>query len=585
MGTSAAIKMISKASLLAFAVIVALGHAAKVDFPQTTSFSLALRVDKTDWLKAEKEWQAVLKFARDQKMTANTIMMLRTASDKITNTLKEFNKIKAEKEAFAAKEKAKQEAGTKQPAVFTVVAGHSPDFNTQIGVKPLKSKGSKRKNVLRYRASEVAGLLAKGKIDLNKPFLITDGVHNLDELREAWTAAKMLKEHTDVKVRYLSPVKAKQRRSFDKEKNNNPNEELEWSHISLENYFVNCFNLRGKPDFRRLGGAQTEHCEMKVPASAMDPKMSSYKVKSLGGHLGGYGALEEGRSAFVTRAKDLQPLVHEKLDIQTQLGQSQSNFFVFGSSGSGEQLRQEERPFVDGLIHGKRRWFLMRPDHFMKLRQTASEVLEAASAFMFFEQQLAELIEDHELGESIPYYDTNQLPGDIMYVPNGLVMTGMAMSDSISFRQDVSTSPDEIPAGINSNIWHPESGQVPAGFQFALCTGLDLAKAGKTLGKQVHPQMGAQVQQIMKQFFPESVTQNQLIISTLSECHAALTGKIQGTYCDQVWQPCVAQLEKNAKTLKANLPDWLTQKHAETTAKLSKLTAASALGYGAKAEL
>jgi len=178
--------------------------------------------------------------------------------------------------------------------------------------------------ILRYRASEVAGLLAKGKIDLDKPFLITDGVHDLDELREAWTAQNLLKKHTEVKVRYLSPVKAKQRRSFDKDKQNNPNEDLEWSHITLENYFVNCFNLRGKPDFRRLGGAQTEHCEMKVPASQMDTKMSSYKMKALGGHLGGFGALEEGRAAFVARAKDLQPLVHEKMDVQSQLGQSQA---------------------------------------------------------------------------------------------------------------------------------------------------------------------------------------------------------------------------------------------------------------------
>jgi len=211
----------------------------------------------------------------------------------------------------------------------------------------------------------------------------------------------------------------------------------------------------------------------------------------------------------------------------------------------------------------------------MKLRKTASEVLEAASAFMFFEQQLSELIEDHELGESIPYYDTNQLPGDVMYVPNGLVMTSLAMTDTISYRQDVSTHPEAIPASINSNIWHPESGQVPAGFQFALCTGLDLGVAGKTLGKEVHPQMATQVQQIMKQFFPESLSQNHLIISTLSECNAALTGKVKGTYCEQIWQPCVQQLEKNAKSLKATLPEWLTQKHDETATALAKLNKAS----------
>ena len=130
--------------------------------------------------------------------------------------------------------------------------------------------------------------------------------------------------------------------------------------------------------------------------------------------------------------------------------------------------------------------------------------------------------------------------------------------------------PEDIPTGINSNIWFPESGQVPAGFQFALCTGLDIDKAGTYLGKKVHPQMGKQVQQIMKQFFAETISQNQLIISTLGECNAALTGKVPGTYCGKVWEPCVKQLEKNAKSLKLTLPSWLNPKHAETAAALTK---------------
>jgi len=53
------------------------------------------------------------RFAREKKMSANTIMLLRTASEKISNTLVEFNKIKAEKEKFAEQEKKKKEAGPK----------------------------------------------------------------------------------------------------------------------------------------------------------------------------------------------------------------------------------------------------------------------------------------------------------------------------------------------------------------------------------------------------------------------------------------------------------------------------------------
>jgi len=569
-------------SIHACLLLLAVAFAAKVEFPQTTSFSLALRVEKTEWLESKKDWEELLRYAREKKMNANTVMFVRTASDKIQKTLDEFEKIKKDKEAEKAKaEAAKASSGPAPPAVFTTVAGHSPDFNTQVGVKALKSSGSKRKNVLRYRASEVPQLLKRGKIDLSKPFLVTDGVNELESLRQKWTALNMLHNHTDVKVRYLSPVKAKERRSFDKQQNNNPNEELEYVMISLEKYFVNCFNLRGKPDFRKLGGAQTEHCEMSVPASQMDPGMSEYKLKAVSDTLGGFTALEAGRTEFSEAVSDFQPMVPEKLELQRHLQQSSSHFFTFGSSGSGEQLRQEQKSFVDGLIHGKRRWFLMRPDHFMKLRKTASEILEPASAFMFFEQQLEELIEDHELGEDIPYYDTNQLPGDLIYIPDGLVMTSLAMSDAISYRQHVSTDNDALVADINAAIWHPESGMVPQGFQFALCHDLDLGAAGQALGKEVHPQMGQQVQQIMQQFFPKPISRNHLILGTLNECHAAMKGKIGGTFCEKVWGPCVAQLQAHAKTMKVEFPSWLDKKHKATVANLK----ARAGKTGAKTEL
>ena len=39
----------------------------------------------------------------------------------------------------------------------------------------------------------------------------------------------------------------------------------------MERYSVNYFNLRAKPDFRKRGGAQTEHCEQDVRA-VQNPK-------------------------------------------------------------------------------------------------------------------------------------------------------------------------------------------------------------------------------------------------------------------------------------------------------------------------
>jgi len=545
-----------------------LGLAAnEPEFPQTMTFSMALRIDKTDWLAAKKEMAELLKFAREKKMTQNTIMFVRTASDKITSTLTEFNKIKKERAAMAAQAAAQAAVGKEEPAVFTTVAGPTPDFNKDYGVKSLKSSGAKKKNVLRYRASEVPYLLEKGKIDLEKPFLVTDGVNNLDILRRTYTGAKLL-ANKDVKLRYLSPVKAKARRSFDKQQSD-PNEEMEWQLISTEKYFVNCFNLKGKPDFRRLGGAQTEHCEMTVPATALNPNATGLTLKPVAA-LEGFKVLEDGRNTFVRKADSLQPLVDERINIKSHLSQSASSFFTFGPSGSGEQLKQDAHSFVDGLIHGKRRWFLMRPKDFMDLRKTASEILEPASSFMFFEQQLEELIEDHELGTDIPFYDANQLPGDLIYIPSGLVVTGLNMVDSISYRQHTAPSSQAVADSINQNIWFPESGQVPAGFQFGLCNGFDLDKAGTATGKKVHPNMGAQVSQIMKQFFPTPASHNHLIVEMLSACFATMTGKLQGTYCSSIWKPCVQQLEKNAKTMKAKLPAWLGKTYEDTYANIGK---------------
>ena len=41
------------------------------------------------------------------------------------------------------------------------------------------------------------------------------------------------------------------------------------------------------------------------------------------------------------------------------------------SIDTGEHLRQQPTPLLDGLVHGERRWFTMQPDTFMKLRSKA----------------------------------------------------------------------------------------------------------------------------------------------------------------------------------------------------------------------
>merc|ERR1712166_930062 len=297
---------------------------------------------------------------------------------------------------------------------------------------------------------------------------------------------------------------------------------------------------------------------MSLPTSTLDPTMADFQLPVVSA-LTGYAPLEKAREAFAARAqKDLSQLVPKGVDLAQTLLAESSNSFVFGPSGAGEQLRQEGHSFVDGLVHGKKRWFLMDPHNFQRLRKEAGEVMEVASAFIFFEQQMEELVEDYELGTEIPYWDVNQLPGDIIYIPGDMIMTSLNYQDSFSFKQRVLTSPGELSARINAKMWDPQSGEVPRGFKYAVCTDMSVSAAGQQLGTQINPQQAGMIENILKQFFPSPQSQNQLIIQILGECVAALEAGMTDTYCSAVFTPCVKQLRKNAKKMKVEVPTWIT---------------------------
>lgn len=237
--------------------------------------------------------------------------------------------------------------------------------------------------------------------------------------------------------------------------------------------------------------------------------------------------VSSGREWFAAKAADLQSLVSDKVDLKANLQKSSSNFFTFGPAGSGEQLRQESIPFSDGLVHGKRRWFLMAPKDFETLREKAKDVLEPASAFMFFEQQKEELEEDFGLGgKKMKFWECNQLPGEIIYIPSGTIYTSLNLQDGFSYKQNIATSLKAVAERVNNNIWAPESGVVPNGYQFGACFDyLDFASAGQKLDKQVNPLQGQIIQQIMSQYYPGEKAQNMLILNILAECNSVMTAE------------------------------------------------------------
>ena len=127
-----------------------------------------------------------------------------------------------------------------------------------------------------------------------------------------------------------------------------------------------------------------------------------------------------GRTRFLLKA------VANGVEAAKMALKSASTRLVVGPAGAGEHLRQQPTPLLDGLVHGERRWFTMQPDIFMKLRSKAeaSGALEPSSAFVFFESQLEELVEDLDLGaKGLSYREGSQKPGDVVFIPPSTIFT------------------------------------------------------------------------------------------------------------------------------------------------------------------
>lgn len=330
--------------------------------------------------------------------------------------------------------------------------------------------------------------------------------------------------------------------------------------MSRSRYLKNCFNYNAKPDFKKQPGTSTEHCEQFVSAQAVDPTIKDYTIEATA-RLGWLRELDEAKAAFITKGSAaframLSTALPDDASVSDAFGAgADTRLFAMGPSGSGEQMRQEHTAFVDGLIHGRRRWLFMDPENFLELRASAKEVLEPASGFMFFEQQLGELIEDFGLGsKKKKYLETNQEPGDLLFVPSSLVRVSVNLEDSISIFERLLTSQSSAAKSVDQHIWAPSSGRIPDGYTASACFGFNLDATAQTLGGGAPQGMQAQiVSQIMQQQFGGSVgAENYLILKVLAECAAAIDApsvNAARTVCEKVWTPCTSRLESNLEAL------------------------------------
>lgn len=536
------------------AVAVALLGAAvgAVELGKTT-YNLNMIVERGEYERTLADAEALLAVAKAEAMGTAVQLMLRSGADKIRKSFGELEARRA-KEATAAARVAEKAAAEpyRAPASLT---------NASVGVRPLKAYRApkKKSNLIRrvtrgeFDAMEAAGTLMEA---LGKPLILEGGVADLDGLRERFSAARLMEDpaYRDVRVEYVTPAVARSRRTFEQAQEN-----VEYDHtvIDLERYFVNCFNLRAKPDFRKRGGGQTDHCEQDlsyaVVAGADDAGLMD---GALAGLAGAGFAFDRGRTALLLAAASRGVDAREALEASTTR-------IVLGPAGSGDHLRSSRAPFVDGLVHGERRWFTMGPAAFDALRDKAeaAEALEPASAFTFFEAQFEELVEDLGLGSArLRYAEGSQRPGDVLFAPPDTIYTSLAYEDAVSVR-GLTAGAHEAAYTVDARLWAPELGGVPDNFAAAACYGdgerlfdVEAAKAaagpGEAGGRDA--QMLAIAAAVLPQIFPTARDRDAVALAALADCagYRAVAGTLAGSQC-------AAHAANCARALKLEKEDWL----------------------------
>ena len=518
-------------------VLAALGGVGAVELGKTT-YNLNLIVERGEFERTLADAQALLEETKRKKMGVAVQLLLRSAADKITKSFEELEKRRADEAKAEAKASA-AEAARPYEAPTTLT-------NASVGVKPLKAfkaTAKKSNTIRRVTLAEWGDLEASGKLTdaLKKPMILEGALGNRDALRESFHAARLMEDpaFSDVRIEYVTPAVARSKRTFEEQDASAP-QEYEHTAISLERYFVNCFNLRAKPDFRKRGGGQTEHCEQDLAfGSVAGANASGILDGSPLKELAGAGLdYDRGRAAFLVDAA-----TRGVAGAARALGGGTTRL-VLGPAGSGEHLRNQRTPFLDGLVHGKRRWFAMSPAAFGKLRAVAeaAETLEPSSAFVFFESQLEELVEDLGLGGSkMRYAEGTQEPGDVLFMPPDTVFTSLTYADAVSVR-GLAAGAHEAGYTTDSKLWMPAGGHIPENVAAAACYGtaeflFDAAAAAAATPGDAHPaaaQIVGIADQILPQIYGTAEARDGLALGALADCagYAAVAGSIKGSQCE-----------------------------------------------------
>eukprot|EP00927_Polykrikos_kofoidii_P050382 TRINITY_DN4429_c0_g1_i1.p1 TRINITY_DN4429_c0_g1~~TRINITY_DN4429_c0_g1_i1.p1 ORF type:complete len:565 (+),score=104.43 TRINITY_DN4429_c0_g1_i1:110-1804(+) len=524
---------------------------------QTLKISSTLSVEKDDSKeKTHESVSKVAKFAREHKLESNVVRFLE-------NTMQQTAKM------LEAVKVVEEQKSKEVPAEFTA---------TKYKVKPITKLKTKKITVKKIAATELRKKFAEGKgIDLKEPLLVTnttalfkDG--SWDNVRRHWHSTRIasddyLQEH--LRIEYWPPEKARARLVGNMLVEEDP------QLLEFQKFLTVCFH--GTPAKPKLPGQNTEHCEFSMDANSMVRNASELdelrlfpEIKNALPVLAGF------RTRLLQVAgSELNTIIGKTAERwKKEYGNIYYQYFTFGPSGSGDKLHAENGlPFFDVLIHGSRRWLLLKEEEMERVAVKAREALEfdKTSAYMFFEEKLPELVEEFGLKK---YVECNQQAGDLVFVPSGWYRVSLSLADSISYYETILNDEKHL-SSFTDSVWRPQFRQ----YDLAYCYDAHEVEQLPNVKKdsQLHKWLKGAVQQMSHKEATAGILKVLFVCGSTMALKQDLPEFAKSTtVCTpEVWTRCRKQLKGmlDQKKVSASL-DWLPKKAPQSVSDLHDLVAA-----------
>lgn len=540
---------------------------------RSRAYSLNMKIEEGKEKAAKADIDAMVDFAKGLETfsTEPLLVMLRSASLKLQAALRDREKRKEREAARKAKQKAKWGAEAVEKSA-------GPQFTKdQRRSRELKGSMSSmgRCTMKEYTSESLRSAFAAGEVNLEAPFMVRNATDGLTNLQKEWTSDNLRQnKYKAVQIQYLNAKMAKiamsqngQATLADKDDNKaQAMEVLQPEIVDFKEYFAKCFSSKKRP------GPDTEHCEQDINALRMGRDfMGQYSLSAFKpvGHRQEmdsrifealYQADKDGSLAKIFGSNEKANRVIEEMEKMS------SRRIVFGPSGSGSSMAQIGMPFAEALVHGKRRWFLMTTNAYIKLKEKAGDDFQPGAAFGFFEDMYAELEEEFGMKASADagLYECDQGPGDVIFVPAGLVRTSMSLSDAISYKQELLIDEEQVAQYVDARIWQPMRQQWGAAACF-INPKKPISKQTSKIGKALETKLGG-LRQIglagdyLASAFSEQMSGVDDILGMLYPvsltCHGASIS--EKNRCAAIKTDCDSKVKKIAKMRKTKI-SWLAK--------------------------